>query len=46
MELALFVLKKWFKKYNRKPTGRTGNNGMQYLEELDREFAAQELDRI
>jgi hypothetical protein len=36
LELALFVSKKQLKKYTRKPTGRTSNNGAQYLEELDR----------
>jgi len=36
-----YLFQKSFKKYTRKPTGRTRNNGTQYLEELD--FAVQEV---
>jgi len=37
-----YLFQKRFKKYTRKPTGRTRNNGTQYLEELT-DFAVQEV---
>lgn len=41
LETCIICFKKHFKKYTRKPTGRTRSNGTQYLEELD--FAVQEV---